>query len=498
MAGRLGEAGLGDEGVREVLDLCLECRACKAECPVGVDMARFKSEFLADYWTRHGTPLRGARRSAHVHDVSPMGSRLAPVVELDRAAAHPVRWLNERLLGLDSPAHAAGVERAETFAAAVSPRRPSVTDRDPAARPCSSTTPSPTTTTRRSGWREPTCSRQPGLAVGAGAERLLRPAAHLAGAARRGARSGASATPTGCIRWLSRRRELRVLRAELPVGGAGGRAGAAAGRRAAPGARGRRRSRVLFEELLEQQCQAGIRRAADASRPRPGTIVLHGHCHQKSMGLLAPARALLSRIPGATVVDLDAGCCGMAGSFGYAREHFDVSRQIGERRLLPAARRLEPGDVLVAAGASCRHQVADFAGVPALHPAELLALACSRRPHEPCRPLGRRARPRHHRQLRDDAERRRAGDRAGLDRRRLHRRHAGQHGDGRLSDAAVPDARRRDAAVHARAVQRHARPARAPRRAQLPRQPRRDPDHVLRARRRRWRRWDRATSPPPR
>ena len=62
----------------------------------------------------------------------------------------------------------------------------------------------------------------------------------------------------------------------------------------------------------------------------------------------------------------------MAGSFGYAREHFDISRQIGERRLLPAARELGPGGVLVAAGTSCRHQVHDFAGVRALHPAQLL------------------------------------------------------------------------------------------------------------------------------
>jgi Fe-S oxidoreductase len=90
------------------------------------------------------------------------------------------------------------------------------------------------------------------------------------------------------------------------------------------------------------------------------------------MGGVAPAKALLARIPGATVTDLDAGCCGMAGSFGYAREHFDVSRQIGERRLLPAARRLSPDEVLVAAGTSCRQQVADFTGVRALHPAELL------------------------------------------------------------------------------------------------------------------------------
>jgi Fe-S oxidoreductase len=71
-------------------------------------------------------------------------------------------------------------------------------------------------------------------------------------------------------------------------------------------------------------------------------------------------------------VDLDAGCCGMAGSFGYTREHYDVSRQIGERRLLPAARSLEPGSVLVASGVSCRHQVEDFAATRALHAAELL------------------------------------------------------------------------------------------------------------------------------
>jgi Fe-S oxidoreductase len=72
------------------------------------------------------------------------------------------------------------------------------------------------------------------------------------------------------------------------------------------------------------------------------------------------------------VVDLDAGCCGMAGSFGYAREHYEVSRQIGERKLLPAARALSPGDVLVAPGTSCREQVKHFTGVAAIHPAQLL------------------------------------------------------------------------------------------------------------------------------
>jgi len=101
-------------------------------------------------------------------------------------------------------------------------------------------------------------------------------------------------------------------------------------------------------------------------------VLLHGHCHQKSMGKMAHAKALLARIPGATVVDLDAGCCGMAGSFGYARDHYDVSRAIGERKLLPAARTLAADAVLVASGVSCRHQVADFTSARALHAAELL------------------------------------------------------------------------------------------------------------------------------
>src|SRR5205085_7387115 len=107
-------------------------------------------------------------------------------------------------------------------------------------------------------------------------------------------------------------------------------------------------------------------------RPGPARVLLHGHCHQKAMNGLSAPRALLARIPSCTVVDLDAGCCGMAGSFGYAREHYEVSRAIGERRLLPAARAMTADTVLVAPGTSCREQVRHFTEARVLHPAELL------------------------------------------------------------------------------------------------------------------------------
>ena len=90
------------------------------------------------------------------------------------------------------------------------------------------------------------------------------------------------------------------------------------------------------------------------------------------MGLLPATVSLLSRIPGATVVDLDAGCCGMAGSFGYGKSHYDVSVAIANRRLLPAVREMKSGEVLVAPGTSCRQQVKDLHGHAALHPAVLV------------------------------------------------------------------------------------------------------------------------------
>jgi FAD/FMN-containing dehydrogenase/Fe-S oxidoreductase len=360
LSGQLGPEGLDSPAVHEALELCLECRACKAECPTSVDMARIKSEVLADRWDRQGAPL-SVRAFGHVRTLAQLGSALAPLVNAV-TTSRVGRAVNEAVLGID---------RRRTL--------PAWTRR--------------TLRTRLAGWtpRSPvravlfadTFTEHSDPDIGVDAVAVLDRAG-----------IGARLVPHGCCgRPLISQGLLEEARA---VGGALVEAlheAAAAGETIVfvePSClsavvedipallRGRRHERaatvarqsVLFEPWLEQELAAG--RASLRLRPGPGRLLLHPHCHQRALGLAAGAAALLGRVPGATVTDLDAGCCGMAGSFGYRTDHYDVSKAIAGRKLVPAATGLGPGDVLVASGTSCRHQVADFAAREAVHPARLL------------------------------------------------------------------------------------------------------------------------------
>ncbi|HZI79275.1 MAG TPA: FAD-linked oxidase C-terminal domain-containing protein [Vicinamibacterales bacterium] len=354
MAGRLGEAGLDDRGVYDTLDLCLECRACKAECPVGVDMARYKSEFLFGYWQRHGTPLE-ARALGNARSLARLGSAFAPLSNVVAGSALG-RALAEHVIGIDRR------RRLPVF------QRRTLEDR--VSGPGSSRGPLLFVDTFTN-YYDPE--------IGVAALEVLA----AAGAPATLARNGCCGRPQISKGLLDDARILAKANADrLYDDAAAGRpivfcepSCLSAVREDAPAMlRGEARRKaetvarasVLFEEYLSS-LELPLRLAAG-----PARVLLHGHCHQRSMGLVPPARALLATIPGATVVDAEAGCCGMAGSFGYGRDHYEVSKAIGERRLFPAVRARGEGTVVVAGGTSCRHQIHDFTGVDAVHPAVLL------------------------------------------------------------------------------------------------------------------------------
>jgi FAD/FMN-containing dehydrogenase/Fe-S oxidoreductase len=366
MTGRLAESGLDEEGVLETLELCLECRACKAECPVGVDVARFKSEFLAEHWRKHGIPI-GKRVLGNVRALSRVGSHFAPFSNAV-AASGVGRWMNEKLFGIDRrrvPPAWVNETFEQRFRGMAEGRLK----------------PAPTLATAILFNDTFTNYNEPEIGVAAAsvldaAGIDVRLAPHdccgrpfISTGQLDQARTLARKNADALFEAASRGEKIVFLEPSC----------LSAVREDAPALlRGEEQRRaqvvadacVLFEDHLERELAAG--RASLTMKPGPRTVVLHGHCHQKSMGLVPPAKALLSRIPACTVVELDSGCCGMAGSFGYSKDHYEVSRQIGERRLLPAARALKDGEALVAAGTSCRHQVAHFAGVEARHPAVIL------------------------------------------------------------------------------------------------------------------------------
>ena len=131
----------------------------------------------------------------------------------------------------------------------------------------------------------------------------------------------------------------------------------------------------LVEELLVEAIDDGGLTLDPGSAVSGRPIVFHGHCHQKALAGTAATVALLERIPGAQVTELDAGCCGMAGSFGFETEHYDLSMQIGESRLFPALRGAAPGTLVSATGVSCRQQIGHGVGQRAWHPVELVKAA---------------------------------------------------------------------------------------------------------------------------
>jgi Fe-S oxidoreductase len=354
-------AALGDPRLHEVLDLCLMCKACKSECPLGVDLATLKAEALHQAHRAGGVPAR-SRLFGGIRALNRLGAATAPVSNLPGRVA-----LVRRLLGL------APARPLPSFSRGTLPRwfrRRSVVAGGSVAGPLT--------------WLADSFTSYTEPAVGIAAIEMLERAGYEVRLADGGC-CGRAAFSKGLLD--KARRQASGLVDQL-AGGAGPIVGAEPSclltlrdeHRALLGADDPRVADVagrarLVDEVLVEALDSGALRLSPDAWPAGHRIVFHGHCHQKAEVGTAATVELLRRIPGAEVVELDAGCCGMAGSFGFEAEHYDVSMAIGGHRLFPAVRAEPAATVVAATGVSCRQQIAHGTNQRAWHPVELVRAA---------------------------------------------------------------------------------------------------------------------------
>ena len=357
LTGQLGPDAMAGDDVAAAMELCVSCKACRRECPTGVDMAKMKIEALAARAARHGTGLR-ERLVASMPRYAPLAAALAPLANLRNrvpalarlgermaglSAARPLpAWRRDRFRDAEAPAQGDVLLLADTFNRYFEPENLRAALRVLRAAGF-------TPTVASDGGRPLCCGR---TYLSAGLVDRARAEARRTLAALAGDRPVVGLEPS-CL--LTLRDEFTSL---LPGAGSRELAGRA----------------MLLGEFLQA-------RAPDlALQPINATAHVHGHCHQKAFGAFPDALASLRRIPGLTAVPIQSSCCGMAGAFGYAAEHQEASRAMAEAGLLPAVRKAAADDLIVADGTSCRHQIADLAGRPAVHSVRLLDRALAGSP----------------------------------------------------------------------------------------------------------------------
>jgi FAD/FMN-containing dehydrogenase/Fe-S oxidoreductase len=359
LTGQLGPEALVSEDMRETMALCISCKGCKRECPTGVDMARMKVEFLHHYRKRHGLTPRD-RLIAYLPRYAPYAARIAPLVNL-RNGLPMLAALGERRFGLSAQrklpqwsshpyrGSSSGSGRevvllVDTFNRYFEPENARAAERVLTRAGYRVVSPDPAT-------GRPLCCGRTFLSAGL-IEEARQEARRMLGALAPhiDARTPIVGLEPSCL--LTFRDEFPVI---LPVVQTKALAERA----------------QLFEEFVESERAAG--RFQLPLTPMEGrTALLHGHCHQKAFATVGAAVKALQLIPGLTVESFDSSCCGMAGSFGYEAEHYEVSLKIAELGVLPRIRAASADTLLAANGTSCRHQIADAAGREARHLVRIL------------------------------------------------------------------------------------------------------------------------------
>lgn len=355
-------AAWGDPDTLETLNLCLSCKACKTECPSNVDIARLKAEYLHQSHRASGRVPLQSRVFGSIHWFNRLAGRTPGLVNAMNRTA-PVRGIINRVLGIDPrrslPEFGQPVGRRTLPGAAGAPTVVLLSD---------------TFTTHN----EPAIADATARVLSAfGYTVEVVPVSDLGRAAISvglldRAIADAESTLDRLRPWIENERvagfvvpepsclssitdDWLDLRIDRPI---------------------EERQRLAAQSMLPEQFLS-VRWDHHPTRPRfgspPGKLVVHGHCHQKALWGVASSTALLERIAPGSVRVLDTGCCGMAGSFGYTADRYDLSMRIGELALFPAVRQAASEDWLLMTGTSCRHQTMDGTGRTAMHPIEAVA-----------------------------------------------------------------------------------------------------------------------------
>ncbi|TCJ18427.1 FAD-binding oxidoreductase [Rubrobacter taiwanensis] len=352
--GTLPPAELTGERLYEVMDLCIGCKACKTECPSAVDVAKMKTEFLAHYREKNGYPLR-SRFFGHVRRLYELGERFTPLMNL--AGRLPLSGRLAAWIGI-TPHRRLPALAHRSLSARLRERRPR-TGGAPVVLFDDTFTE----------YLYPWIGESAIDVLEAAGAQVLVPKVACCGrpmlsqgmvdAARRSARKNVDV-----LHPLVRRGYplvglepscILTIKDDYP-------------------------SLLPDDERvpeLVEACRLFEETVLELDAPEfdPGNpVLLHGHCHQKSLVGVEPTVRALSLVPETEVSVVDSGCCGMAGAFGYEKEHYEVSMQMAERRLLPAVREAGTHTLIVAPGTSCRQQISDGSTRRAIHPAEYLAL----------------------------------------------------------------------------------------------------------------------------
>ena len=365
LSGALPAEELTSKRMFDVLDLCLECKGCKRECPSNVDLAKIKYEFLAHYYEKHGTPLR-ARMFAGIENLNKWGSRFAPLANAVMGL-NPVKWMLDQFVGIDSrrqmPPFAS-----ESFEKWFRKRSvPSVSGR-------------PRVVLFHDCFLNYNYPQ-----VGHAATELLEIAGYEVILANKkccgrpmiskGLIEDAKAVANHNVRELEpyAKQGIPVLGCEpsclltlrddyLDLVGGAGVEGSAVEAVAS--------NSWMVDEFLVQLSQQGKLDLRFDEAPKE--ILFHGHCHQKAHIGSAPSLEALRLAPGLRVSEVNSGCCGMAGSFGFEKEHYDLSEKIGGQRLFPAVEAAPVETEIAVTGVSCRQQISHFTDRTPRHVVEIL------------------------------------------------------------------------------------------------------------------------------